>query len=163
RSRGGGAGRRPRGRDVRRALLVLGVPSRAAQGGWFEDRDDEVVDGGRPAGGCGRFDGCRNPRVAQDWGLHVRRSPGVGRGVGRGGGPRVAALGFVWLEDGSYVSVRAGSSTWNDVERDPRVGIVLDRGTDWNELAGVSIEGTAEPFPSEHPDARTAMSAWLEK
>ena len=75
----------------------------------------------------------------------------------------MAALWFVWLEDGIYVSVRAGSSTWNDVERDPRVGIVLDRGTDWNELAGVSIEGTAEPFPSEHPDARTAMSAWLEK
>jgi hypothetical protein len=83
--------------------------------------------------------------------------------IGPDGGPRVAALWFVWLEDGLYVSVRAGSSVWNDVERDPRVGLVLDRGRDWNELAGVSIEGRAEPFPSEHPDARTAMSAWLDK
>jgi Pyridoxamine 5'-phosphate oxidase len=83
--------------------------------------------------------------------------------IGPDGGPRVAALWFVWLQDAIYVAVSRGSAAWNNVERDPRVGLVLDKGADWNELAGVSIEGKAEPFPAEHPDVRAAMSAWLEK
>jgi general stress protein 26 len=83
--------------------------------------------------------------------------------IGPDGGPRLAALWFVWLPDALYVSVSRSSAAWNNVERDARVGLVLDTGTDWNDLAGVSIEGKAEPFPAEHPDARAAMSAWLEK
>ena len=83
--------------------------------------------------------------------------------VDPGGAPYVAALWFVWIEDGLYLSVRRGSPTWDHAERDPRVSVVIDRGRDWTELAGVGIEGAAELLPAEHPQMRTAMSGWHEK
>ncbi|HEY5858989.1 MAG TPA: pyridoxamine 5'-phosphate oxidase family protein [Actinomycetota bacterium] len=79
------------------------------------------------------------------------------------GGPYVAVRWFVWLDDEIWVSTRSGDSTWEHVLRDPRVSIVIDRGRDWAELAGVRIEGVAEMFPAEHPDLRGPMSAWHEK
>ena len=79
------------------------------------------------------------------------------------GAPHVTALWFVWHEDGLYLSVRRGSRTWEHVERDPRVSIVIDRGREWTELAGVGIEGIAELLPAEHPQMRAPMSAWHEK
>jgi hypothetical protein len=41
--------------------------------------------------------------------------------------------------------------------------VVIDRGREWAELAGVGIEGVAELLPAEHPDLRAAMSSWHEK
>jgi nitroimidazol reductase NimA-like FMN-containing flavoprotein (pyridoxamine 5'-phosphate oxidase superfamily) len=79
------------------------------------------------------------------------------------GAPYVAALWFVWHEDLLYLSARRGSPTWQHAERDPRVSMVIDRGRDWSELAGVGIDGRAELLPAEHPDMRTPMSAWHEK
>lgn len=83
--------------------------------------------------------------------------------VGADGSPHVAPAWFVWLEDGLFLSMRQGSATWDNVGRDPRVAVVIDRGRDWAELAGVRAEGTAEALAAEHPDAREAMSAWHEK
>ncbi len=83
--------------------------------------------------------------------------------VDAAGAPYVAALWFVWREDGLYVSTRRGSVTWEHAERDPRVSMVIDRGRAWSELAGVGIEGTAELLTAEHPDMREPMSAWHEK
>ena len=79
------------------------------------------------------------------------------------GAPYVATLWFVWHEDGLYLSTRLGSPTWQHAESDPRVSLVIDRGREWAELAGVGIEGLAELLPAEHPDMRTPMSAWHEK
>lgn len=79
------------------------------------------------------------------------------------GGPHVAVRWFVWLEDAVWVSTRIGDATWEHVSHDPRVSIVIDRGRDWIELAGVRVEGVAEPMPAEHPDLRVPMSAWHEK
>jgi hypothetical protein len=79
------------------------------------------------------------------------------------GAPYVAALWFVWREDGLFLSTRLGSPTWEQAGHDPRVSLVIDRGRDWNELAGVGLEGRAELFPAEHPDIRGPMSAWHEK
>ena len=79
------------------------------------------------------------------------------------GGPHVAARWFVWEEDGLWVATRVGDATWEHALRDPRVSIVIDRGRDWRELAGVRIEGVAELMPAEHPDMRRPMSAWHEK
>ena len=79
------------------------------------------------------------------------------------GGPHVATRWFVWSEDGIWIATRAGDTTWELVGHDPRVSIVIDRGRDWIELAGVRVEGVAERFPAEHPDLRTPMSAWHEK
>ena len=79
------------------------------------------------------------------------------------GAPYVAALWFVWRDEGLFLSTRLGSATWEHAERDPRVSLTIDRGRDWSELAGVGVEGIAELLPAEHPDMRTPMSAWHEK
>jgi hypothetical protein len=79
------------------------------------------------------------------------------------GGPYVAVRWFVWLDDEVWVSTRMGDTTWEHIVRDPRISIVIDRGRNWSELAGVRIEGVAEAFPAEHPDLRAPMSAWHEK
>jgi nitroimidazol reductase NimA-like FMN-containing flavoprotein (pyridoxamine 5'-phosphate oxidase superfamily) len=83
--------------------------------------------------------------------------------VNPSGGPHVAPRWFVWLEDGLYVATRRGDASWEHVERDPRVSVVVDRGRDWIDLAGVRLDGAAEAIPAEHPELRTAMSAWHEK
>lgn len=79
------------------------------------------------------------------------------------GAPHVAPRWFVWLEDGLFVLTRRGDATWENVLRDPRVSVVVDRGRDWTELTGVRMDGAAEAVPAEHPDIRGVMSAWHEK
>ena len=79
------------------------------------------------------------------------------------GGPHVAARWFVWRDDGLWVSTRVGDTTWEHVLRDPRLSVLIDRGRDWPELAGVRVEGVAEAYPAEHPDLRAPMSQWHEK
>ena len=83
--------------------------------------------------------------------------------VGPGGAPHVAPAWFVWLEDALYLCAREGGTTWLNAGFDPRVAVVVDRGRDWAELAGVQVEGPADLLPAEHPELRTAMSAWHEK
>jgi hypothetical protein len=79
------------------------------------------------------------------------------------GGPHAATRWFVWLEDAVWVATRMGGVTWENATRDARVSLVIDRGRDWLELAGVRVEGVAEAFPAEHPDLRGPMSAWHDK
>ncbi|MDP9297295.1 MAG: pyridoxamine 5'-phosphate oxidase family protein [Actinomycetota bacterium] len=79
------------------------------------------------------------------------------------GGPHVSTRWFVWREDGLWVSTRIGGTTWDHASRDPRVSIVIDRGTLWSEQSGLRVEGVAESMPAAHPDLREPMSAWHEK
>ena len=79
------------------------------------------------------------------------------------GAPHVTPRWFVWLEDGLFVSTRLGDASWENVMRDPRVSVVVDRGRDWTELTGVRVDGAAEAVPAEHPDVRGVMSTWHEK
>jgi hypothetical protein len=83
--------------------------------------------------------------------------------VGPGGAPHVAPLWFVWPGDAIYLSARIGGTTWLNAELDTRVAVVIDRGRDWAELAGVQLEGAADLMPTEHPDLRVPMSLWHEK
>jgi hypothetical protein len=83
--------------------------------------------------------------------------------LGPGGAPHVAPLWFVWPGDAIYLSTRIGGTTWLNAELDARVAIVIDRGRDWTELAGVQLEGAADLLPAEHPDLRVPMSGWHEK
>lgn len=78
-------------------------------------------------------------------------------------GPHVASRWFVWMPDCVWVATRVGDTTWENVTHDPRVCVVVDRGTAWAEMAGARIEGVVEAFPAEHPDLREPMSAWHEK
>ncbi len=79
------------------------------------------------------------------------------------GSPHVVPLWFVWLEDALYVSTRRGSRTWRNALVDPRISVTIDVGRSWIEIAGVVVEGTAEPFAAEHVSMRATMSAWHEK
>jgi general stress protein 26 len=79
------------------------------------------------------------------------------------GAPHVAARWFVWLEDGLFVATRTDDATWEHVHRDPRACVLIDRGRAWTEIAGVRLDGTAEPLSAEHPDLRGCMSTWHEK
>ena len=64
--------------------------------------------------------------------------------VGADGGPHVTALWFGW--DGTYLWLYSitRAQRWADLQRDPRVAIVVDAGVDYFELQGVEIIGTAE-------------------
>jgi len=79
------------------------------------------------------------------------------------GGPHIAPLWFVWLEDAIYVSTRRGGGTRANAERDPRVALAIDRGREWTELVGAVIEGKAAIVSPEDPLMRAPMSAWHEK
>lgn len=79
------------------------------------------------------------------------------------GGPHLAPRWFTWRDDGIWVSTRVGDTVWEHAVRDPRISVLIDRGRDWTELAGVRVDGVAEAFPAEHPDLRGPMSAWHEK
>lgn len=83
--------------------------------------------------------------------------------IGPVGAPHIAPRWFVWLEDGLFVATRRGDTSWNNVEGDPRVSVVVDQGRDWTDLSGVRVDGAAEAIPAEHPEIRGVMSAWHEK
>jgi nitroimidazol reductase NimA-like FMN-containing flavoprotein (pyridoxamine 5'-phosphate oxidase superfamily) len=83
--------------------------------------------------------------------------------VGPDGSPHVVPLWFVWLEDALYVSTRRDGRTWRNAMVDPRVSVTIDVGRSWTEIAGVVVEGLAEPFAAEHVSMRAPMSAWHEK
>jgi len=59
-------------------------------------------------------------------------------------GPHATPLWFVW--DGGFLWLYSvvRSRRWADLQRDPRVGIVIDAGVDYLELRGVEITGRAE-------------------
>ena len=77
--------------------------------------------------------------------------------VGADGRPHVAPLWFVW--DGTHLWLNSivASQRWADLQRDPRVAVVVDGGVLFHELHGVEIQGvvqvvgdvprTAEPDP----------------
>jgi hypothetical protein len=83
--------------------------------------------------------------------------------VGARGEPHVVPLWFVWLEEALYVSCRHPSRTWSNVARDLRVSLSVDLGRSWTELAGISVEGTAERLLPDDPSMRGPISAWHEK
>jgi nitroimidazol reductase NimA-like FMN-containing flavoprotein (pyridoxamine 5'-phosphate oxidase superfamily) len=83
--------------------------------------------------------------------------------VGPDGAPHAAPAWFVWRDDAFYASIRRGSRTWLNAELDPRVSVVIDRGHEWGELAGVILEGRVELLPAEEPSMRDPMSDWHQK
>lgn len=79
------------------------------------------------------------------------------------GAPHVAPAWFVWREDALYLSARRGGRTWLNAELEPRVSVILDRGRDWIDLAGVILEGSAELLLATDERMRAPMSDWHQK
>lgn len=64
--------------------------------------------------------------------------------VDAGGNPHVAPLWFVWDGTSVWLNSIIRSQRWVDIQRDPRIAVVVDGGDGFTELHGVEIRGTAE-------------------
>ena len=60
-------------------------------------------------------------------------------------GPHVTALWFVWDGECVWLYSITRSQRWTDLERDPRVAILVEAGEEYNELRGVEMHGRVEP------------------
>ena len=58
--------------------------------------------------------------------------------------PHVAPLWFVWDGSALWLYSIVKSQRWTDIQRRPQLAIVIDAGTEYVELHGVEISGTAE-------------------
>ena len=58
--------------------------------------------------------------------------------------PHVAPLWFVWDGSALWLYSIVKSRRWTDIQRRPQLAIVIDAGTEYVELHGVEISGTAE-------------------
>jgi Pyridoxamine 5'-phosphate oxidase len=74
-------------------------------------------------------------------------------------GPHNSPLWFVWDGSAIWIYSIVQSQRWTDLQRDPRVAIVVDAGHDFVELRGVELHGSADvvgPIPrtgeEEAPD-----------
>jgi hypothetical protein len=59
-------------------------------------------------------------------------------------GPHVAPLWFVWHDGALWLTSLNRSQRWTDLERDPRIAVVVDAGHDYIELRGVELRGRVE-------------------
>ncbi len=75
--------------------------------------------------------------------------------AGADGAPHVTPLWFVWDGEALWLSSLTRSQRWTDLERDPRVAIVVDAGHGYAELRGVEMQGKVEPVeaPTGPPQA----------
>jgi hypothetical protein len=58
-------------------------------------------------------------------------------------GPHVTALWFVWDGARIWLNSIVKSQRWTDLQRDPRVTVLVDTGEGFGELRGVEIKGRA--------------------
>jgi Pyridoxamine 5'-phosphate oxidase len=60
-------------------------------------------------------------------------------------GPHVAPMWFFWDGSALWLNSVVTSQRWRDLQRDPRVAIVVDAGEAYGELRGVELKGQATP------------------
>lgn len=58
-------------------------------------------------------------------------------------GPHNTPLWFAWDGSALWLTSIVKSQRWTDLQRDPRVAVVVDAGTNYAELRGVEISGSA--------------------
>ena len=63
----------------------------------------------------------------------------------RDGQPHVAPLWFVWDGTSLWLNSVVRSQRWTDLERDPRIAVVIDAGVEFSELRGVELSGAVVP------------------
>ncbi|MGZ6300335.1 MAG: pyridoxamine 5'-phosphate oxidase family protein [Candidatus Limnocylindria bacterium] len=61
--------------------------------------------------------------------------------LGAGGQPHVTPLWFVWDGTDLWLNSTHRSQRWLDLQRDPRVSVVVDAGEEFTELRGVELSG----------------------
>lgn len=60
------------------------------------------------------------------------------------GAPHVTPLWFAWDGSALWLTSIVRSQRWTDLQRDPRISVVVDAGTEYDELRGVEIQGRAD-------------------
>ena len=74
--------------------------------------------------------------------LRNQRTCRVGT-IGAGGRPHVSPLWFVWDGSAIWLNSLSRAQRWTDVQRDPRVSVLVDGGQEFSELYGIELIGTA--------------------
>lgn len=64
--------------------------------------------------------------------------------LGADGEPHNSPLWFVWDGAALWLNSIVKSQRWVNIQRDPRVSIVIDAGADFSELRGVELTGSVE-------------------
>jgi hypothetical protein len=59
-------------------------------------------------------------------------------------GPHATPLWFAWHGGALWLTSVVRSQRWSDLQRDPRVAVVVDAGQAYDELRGVELRGRAE-------------------
>ena len=65
--------------------------------------------------------------------------------LGTDGSPHVTPLWFAWDGTSLWLTSIVNSQRWADLEKEPRVSVIVDAGHDYMELRGVEIRGLAIP------------------
>jgi PPOX class probable F420-dependent enzyme len=65
--------------------------------------------------------------------------------VGADGAPHTSALWFVWDGTALWLNTIMKSQRWVNLQRDPRVSVLVDAGEGYFELQGVELLGRIEP------------------
>ncbi|MCW2830218.1 MAG: pyridoxamine 5-phosphate oxidase-related FMN-binding [Aeromicrobium sp.] len=78
------------------------------------------------------------------------------------GSPHVTPLWFVWDGEALWLNSIVRSQRWTDLQRDPRVAIVVDAGIEYHELRGVEIRGVVESVGETPRPADPASDPRLE-
>lgn len=60
------------------------------------------------------------------------------------GGPHLTPLWYVWDGTALWLTSLVRSQRWTDIERDPRVAVLIDSGEEYGELRGAELRGVAE-------------------
>jgi hypothetical protein len=60
-------------------------------------------------------------------------------------GPHNTPLWFVWDGTALWLTSLVKSQRWTDLERDPRVAVLVDAGEEYGELRGAELRGNVEP------------------
>ncbi len=64
--------------------------------------------------------------------------------TGSPSGPHVTALWYVWDGTALWLTSLVRSQRWTDIERDPRVAVLIDAGEAYGELRGAELRGSLE-------------------
>jgi hypothetical protein len=64
--------------------------------------------------------------------------------IGGDGSPHVTPLWFVWDGTSLWLTSIVKSQRWTDLQRDNRVSVIVDGGTEFTELRGVELRGRVE-------------------
>jgi hypothetical protein len=85
-------------------------------------------------------------------------------------GPHLTALWFAWDGDALWLTSIVRSQRWTDLQRDPRVSVLVDAGEVYGELRGAELRGTVEVVgevprvgEDDDPDLGATESAFAAK